>query len=101
MRHFLLASITTALLCGPAFGGAPAVPAVPPVPAVPSVNVSVPATHFTVNTLTDVNPGTSSNTTVHGGPVTLSQSMTLKMSVLIGSSTSVYTPGINVGFTVP
>jgi len=37
MRHFLLASITTALLCGPAFGGAPAVPAVPPVPAVPSV----------------------------------------------------------------
>lgn len=95
MRHFLLATATASLLWGPAFAGTPTVP------AVPSVNIAVPTTNFTVNTFVDVNPGTSTNTMVHGGPVQLAQSLSLKMSTLIATSTSFSTAGINIGFTVP
>jgi hypothetical protein len=95
MRHLLLASITTALLCGSALGGIPTIPAIPP------VNVTVPPTAFTINTAVDVNTGGGSNTLVHGGPVTLAQSLTLKLSTFIATSTSFAPPGINVGFSVP
>lgn len=91
MRHFLLASASFAILCGPAFAGAPTPPSLP--------NVS--PVSITVNTSTTATGGGSVTTTVHSGPLGLAGSLSVKASLLIASSQSVSVPGFNGGFTVP
>lgn len=94
MRHFLFASATAAFLSGPAFAGAPTLPSPPTPPNAPPVSI-------TVNTSTTATGGGSVTTTTHSGPLTVSTSVALKSSILLGTSQSISVPGSSGGYTVP
>jgi hypothetical protein len=91
MRHILFAGATFAALCGPAFAGAPT----PPVPP------NVAPVNITVQTLNSAMGGGNVNSTVHAGSLTISQSLSVKTSILLGMSQSISLPGTPGGFSVP
>jgi hypothetical protein len=90
MRHFLLAGATSALLCGPAFAGAPTA----------QTMLNIPPISITVQTAIAVTAGAQVNTQVHAGPITIANSVATKAGLLQRTSQSVSVTG-NGGYYVP
>ena len=90
MRQLMFATAAVISLGGQAFAGGHSQPTPPAPPNVAPVNITVKTSDTTTG-------GGSVSTTIHAGSITYSESVSEKVTILVGASISVSTQG----YTVP